>query len=209
MNSHFDCRLLTLADREAAARVLSQAFVDDPLSSFMLPFGRTRIKTIYKYFIVYGGAAIKSNRGYGIGEPLQGVAFWKHPKQEDLSISARSLSGIFSLVCTFFPIGYFRAKRVLKEQEAMQKKYTNEPYFLLENIGVLPSTQGKGLSSKLIRPSLEMADTQKVIVYTDTYKHSNVSLYEHFGFHCVENRSIKGTGLTVWAMRREVNSTDF
>lgn len=35
-------------------------------------------------------------------------------------------------------------------------------------------------------PFLEMADLQNVIAYTDTVTASNVSLYEHFGFQCVE-----------------------
>jgi GNAT superfamily N-acetyltransferase len=69
---------------------------------------------------------------------------------------------------------------------------------------VLPSARGKGLSSKLIRPFLEIADSQKVIAYTDTVSRSNVSLYEHFGFQCVEESSIPSVGITVFALRRPV-----
>lgn len=65
-------RLLTLSDVEEAAQVISQAFMDDPLISFMLPIKATRIKTLVKFFCVYGEISIKNNRGYGVGEPLQG-----------------------------------------------------------------------------------------------------------------------------------------
>ena len=75
-------RLLTLSDVEEAAQVISQAFVDDPLISFMLPIKATRIKTLAKFFRVYGEISIKNKRGYGVGEPLQGVAYWKFPEQE-------------------------------------------------------------------------------------------------------------------------------
>jgi hypothetical protein len=35
-----------------------------------------------------------------------------------------------------------------------------------------------------------MADAQKTIAYTDTVTRSNVALYEHFGFQCVEESAI-------------------
>jgi hypothetical protein len=56
----------------------------------------------------------------------------------------------------------------------------------------------------LIRPFLEMADSQKTLAYTDTVTRSNVALYEHFGFQCVEESAVSGTGLTVWALRRPI-----
>ena len=69
---------------------------------------------------------------------------------------------------------------------------------------MLASARGEGLSSKLIHPFLEMADSQKVSAYTDTVTKSNVPLYEHFGFQCVEERLIAGTGITVYALRRPI-----
>ena len=56
-------RLLTLSDVEEAAQVISQAFVDDPLISFMLPIKATRIKTLAKFFRVYGEISIKNKHG--------------------------------------------------------------------------------------------------------------------------------------------------
>ncbi len=202
MNPSPDCRLLTLSDVDQAAQVISQAFVDDPLSTFMLPLKRTRTKTLYKFFRAMGEVSIKNNRGYGVGDPLQGVAYWKFPDQESMSIRFKSIGKFIPLLFTFYPFGYFRAKAVLNQIDTLHKKYANEPHFYLDNIGVLPSARGKGVSSKLIRPFLERADSQKVIAYTDTVTRSNVAFYEHFGFQCVEQSAIVGTGITVWALRR-------
>ena len=199
-----DYRQLTLSDVEQAAQVIAQSFEEDPLVSFMLPFRATRIRTLVKFFRIYGEIGIKNKRGYGVGEPLQGVAYWKTPNQEDMSISVKSLGKFLPLLFTMYPIGYFRAKPVLIEIDNLHKKYANEPHFYLDNLGVLPSARGKGLSSKLIRPFLEMADAQKVIVYTDTVTRSNVPLYEHFGFKCVEDSHIPSTGIKVFALRRPV-----
>lgn len=197
-----DCRLLTLSDLEQAARVIAHAFVDDPLISFMLPFKATRIRTLVKFFRLYGEINIKNKRGYGVGEPLQGVAFWKFPEQESLSVSVKSLAKFLPLLFTMYPIGYFRAREILSQIDILHDKYAKEPHFYLDNLGVLASARGKGLSSRLIRPFLEMADSQKVSAYTETVTAFNVPLYEHFGFQCVEQSTIPGTDITVYALRR-------
>lgn len=197
-------RLLDLSDVEQAAQILSQAFVDDPISAFLLPFKRSRVKTLHTFFRAYGEVNIKNQRGYGVGEPLKGVAYWISPNQADISISIKSLSIFLPLLFTFYPIGYIRARAILEQIDTLHQKHAGEPHFYLDNIGVLPSERGKGVSSKLIRPILKKADEEKVVVYTDTVTRSNVAFYEHFGFQCVEESTIAGTGITIWAMRRPI-----
>jgi hypothetical protein len=194
--------MLTLSDVEPAANVISQAFVDDPLCAFMLPFRRGRVRTLHKFFRAYGEVNIKNGRGFGAGEPLQGVAYWKSPIQEELSISVKSLSIFLPLLFTFYPIGYIRARAVLKQIDALHEVHAATPHYYLDNLGVVPAARGQGLSSRLIRPFLEKADAEGVIACTDTVTRSNVPLYEHFGFQCVEERAVPGTGITVWALRR-------
>ena len=58
MDSHPDCRLLTLADVEPAAQVIAQAFIDDPLCAFMLPNRKTRVKTLLVFFRAMGEAGV-------------------------------------------------------------------------------------------------------------------------------------------------------
>lgn len=199
-----DYRQLTLDDVEPAARVIAQSFADDPLTSFMLPFRRTRVKSLLKFFRVYGEINIKAGRGFGAGEPLQGVAFWKFPGQDSLSISVKSLGKLMPLLFTMYPIGYLRAGDVLKQIEAFHAKHAPEPHFYLDNLGVLPSSQGRGLSSRLIRPFLKMADEQKVPAYTDTVTKSNVPFYEHFGFRLVGEGFVEKAGITVYALKKPV-----
>ncbi len=206
MNQASNYRLLSMQDVEPAARVISQAFVDDPLCAYMLPLKMTRAKTLYKFFRAMGEVAIKNKRAFGFGEPLQGVAYWRFPDQQNVSISVKSLGSLLPLLFTFYPIGYFKARKILEKIDALHATYANEPHFYLDNIGVMASARGQGISSRLVRPFLEQADEQKVIAYTDTVTRSNVSLYEHFGFECVEEAPVPGTGITVWAMRRSVQN---
>jgi ribosomal protein S18 acetylase RimI-like enzyme len=197
-----DFRLLTLSDVEQAAQVIAQAFVDDPLSEFVLPNRKTRPQTLLTLFRALGEVSIKNNRCYGVGDPLQGVAYWKFPDQEGVSVSLKSLGKFLPLLLTSYPIGLFRARAVMDHIDKMHEKYADGPHFYLDNIGVLSSARGRGVSSKLIRPFLEKADSQKVITYTETVTPSNVPLYEHFGFQCVEAAPIAGTGITTYALRR-------
>jgi ribosomal protein S18 acetylase RimI-like enzyme len=197
-----DFRLLTLSDAENAADVIAQAFVDDPLCAFMLPFRPTRVKTLYKFFRAYGAVNIKNQRGYGSGASLQGVAYWQTPTQANISLSVKGLGVFLPLLFTFYPLGYFRAKSVFRTIDALHQKYAREPHFYLDNIGVLPQARGRGISSKLIRPLLAQADSQNAIAYTDTVTKANVSLYQHFGFEVMEQAPISGTDITVWALRR-------
>jgi GNAT superfamily N-acetyltransferase len=162
------------------------------------------MRTLLKFFRIYGEINIRNKRAYGVGEPLQGVAYWIFPKQEDLSISLRSIGKLLPLFFSMYPIGTFRARAVLNQITALHKKYAGEPHFYLDNLGVLPTAQGQGLSSKLIRPFAEMADAQNVIMYTDTVTPANVPFYEHFGFQLVEESHVPGTGITVFALRRPI-----
>ena len=196
------CRLLTPDDVGPAAQVLAQAFIDDPLCTFILPFRKTRLQTLFTVFRALGEVSITHQRAYGVGDPLQGVAYWKFPQQNDVSISLKSLGKFIPLLFTFYPIGLFRARAILKQIEALHQTYAAEPHFYLDNLGIVASARGQGLASRLIRPFLQMADEQNVIAYTDTVTRANVSLYEHFGFQCMEAREVPGTGLTAWALRR-------
>jgi ribosomal protein S18 acetylase RimI-like enzyme len=197
-----DSRKLTLADVERAAQVISQAFVDDPLCAFMLPFRRTREKTLYAFFRPYGEISIRSGCGYGVGEPLQGVAYWNFPDQKSLSVSLKSLGKFLPLLFSMYPIGLYRAREVRNEIDILHKKYAGTPHFYLDNLGVLPAARGQGLASRLIRPFVELADAQGVIAYTDTVTPENVPLYEHFGFRCVQESYIASAGITVFALLR-------
>lgn len=200
----FNYRQLTLSDLESATQVLAQSFEEDPLVSFILPKQKTRVKTVAKFFRAMLRLPIKNRFAFGISEPLAGVAIWNFPDKPSLSITPKDLLTFLPLLFSYYPIGARRARAVFHQIEANHKKYASEPHFYLDNLGVLASARGKGLSSQLIRPFLQMADEQKVIAYTDTVTKSKVPLYGHFGFECVEENFIASTGLTTYALRRPI-----
>ncbi|NOH04868.1 MAG: GNAT family N-acetyltransferase [Chloroflexi bacterium] len=200
-------RLLTLADVEQAAQVIAQAFAETPFMMHMYPLKRTRLTTLVKFFRIYAEKAISHNRGFGLGEPLQGAAFWKFPEQPPLSPGRRSWRKFLPLLLTAYPIGYLRTRSIMKRIRALHVKHAaSEPHFYLDYVGVIPSARGQGLSSALIRPFLRLADERKVFTYLETMNKVNLTLYEHFGFHCVEQSPVHGTDITVYAFKRPFRS---
>ncbi len=195
-------RQLTLSDLERMAQVLAQSFSEDPLVSFILPNAKTRVKTVAKFFRAMGRLNIRAGSAFGVGEPLQGVAVWSFPNKPEASATLKDLLSFLPVLFSPYPFGVRRARDVLGQIDANHKKHASAPHFYLDNLGVLAPSRGQGLSSKLIRPFLEMADSQNVIAYTDTVTRSNVPLYQHFGFDLVEENFIASTGITTYALRR-------
>lgn len=202
MNDPAALRQLTLEDVKPAARVIAQAFAEDPLCRYMLPFRLTRVRTLYKFFRAYGQVAIAHGRGYGCGEPLQGVAYWNKPDDESISVKVTEIGIFVPLLFTLYPIGLYRAKAIMAAINTLHKKYASGPHYYLDNLGVLPAARGQGVSSRLIRPFLAQADARGLPAYTDTVTQANVPFYEHFGFQAVEQVSVPGTGITVWGLLR-------
>ena len=195
-------RQLTLPDLEPMAQVLAQSFAEDPLVSFILPRAKSRVKTVAKFFRAMGRLNIRAGSAFGVSDPLEGVAVWSFPNKSSSSAGLGDLPAFLPVLFSAYAMGVRRARAILNQIEANHKKHAPEPHFYLDNLGVLASSRGKGLSSRLIRPFLQMADEQKVIAYTDTVTESNVPLYEHFGFECVERNPVEGTGITVYALKR-------
>ncbi len=197
-----DHRQLTLSDLEPMAQVLAQAFSEDPLVSFILPNPKTRVKTVAKFFRAMGRLNIRAGCAFGVGDPLEGVAVWNFPDKPEASATPKDLLFFLPVLFSSYIIGARQARPIFHQIDINHKKYASEPHFYLDNLGVLASARGKGFSSKLICPFLQMADEQKVISYTDTVTRSNVPLYQHFGFELVEENPVTGTGITVYALRR-------
>ncbi len=195
-------RLLTLSAVEAAAQVIAQAFMDDPLCTYMLPRRKSRLKALLAFFRAYGEVSIRNGRGCGVGEPLVGVAYWKAPDQGEISLPLKSIKIFLPLLLTAYPAGYRKAKPVFKQIEILHTRHVSVPHYYLDNIGVLAAARGQGAASRLIQPFLDRADAEGAPAYTDTVTGANVPLYEHFGFECAEESPVEGTSLTIWALKR-------
>jgi ribosomal protein S18 acetylase RimI-like enzyme len=195
-------RLLTLADLDRAAEIMSRAFYDDPLWQYLLLDGKKRQNLMPKFYKVFLTAWIRNQQAYGVSDPIEGIAVWSAPNQAEFQFSASFGTGFLKLLFSPIGIAFVKSAPIFSRFEVMQKQYAPDPHYYLNTIAVSPEAQGKGLASKLIKPFLAKADEQRVSAYTETMTPANVGLYEHYGFRCMEQHRIPQTDLSIWSFYR-------
>ena len=115
----------------------------------------------------------------------------------------------FGAVRALFKQGPGAIKRQMVAADAMQAvhhRVLTTPHMYLLLLGIDPSQQGRGLSTPLLQPSLDLFDQQGLPCYLDTHNPNNVSLYQRFGFEVVHEGDIPGTSVQHWAMLRQCKS---
>lgn len=95
-------------------------------------------------------------------------------------------------------------KLLIYESFAMKlkKKYTGHVDWYLYNLSVRKNAQGRGIATKLLQPMLTFCDNEKMLVYLETNKESNVPIYRHYGFELRETNLIPGSSVKHYSMVR-------
>lgn len=85
----------------------------------------------------------------------------------------------------------------------LKRQYTGNYDWYLYNLSVSSVSQGKGIASKLLRPMLELIDSERTVAYLETNKQQNVGLYEHYGFELKNAVQLPKSDIMHYAMVRE------
>ena len=85
----------------------------------------------------------------------------------------------------------------------LKKEFTDNYDWYLYNLSIRKDAQGKGIASKLMRPMLQFFDDERMVVYLETNKESNVGLYQHYGFELMKEEQIPKSTVTHYAMVRD------
>ena len=84
----------------------------------------------------------------------------------------------------------------------LKKEFTDNYDWYLYNLSIRKDAQGKGIASKLMRPMLQFCYDERMVVYLETNKESNVGLYQHYGFELMKEEQIPKSTVTHYAMVR-------
>lgn len=87
-------------------------------------------------------------------------------------------------------------------EEAFARYRPAEPHWYLAQIGTDPAAQGRGVGSALMREGLARCDADRLPVYLESSKESNVPFYERFGFAVTSEIKLPD-GPVVWGMWRD------
>lgn len=192
------------AHSRALGRVLSEAFIDDPVWTAIGPRNRShrRISNRASFAGILAGA--RRHRARIRVARLDGrlvggtIAFdsesWPMPDR-----AALWETGWFLLA------GPAPALRGFRDDVAMKSVHVSHPHTYLWFIAVDPRLHGRGVGRRLIAELHEHSDPFGLPVYLETATESNVSFYNSLGY-VMEGEIELPSGPTMWRMERPAPS---
>jgi ribosomal protein S18 acetylase RimI-like enzyme len=193
-----EVRAAAADDVPKVAAALADAFVDDPVFTFLRP-GRlrpeARLRTMFaveieQYVLANGGTVWTTSDYDGAVAELPPGA-WEMPKS---ATGKETLKWIRAYRT--------RLPRAIRVQRAMDERHVREPHFYVRTVGVRTARQGQGLGSMLMRPTLERADSAGLPAYLEASSERSAALYERLGFGHLGVFELPEGGPPVWPMLR-------
>ncbi|MBT0993853.1 GNAT family N-acetyltransferase [Cellulomonas sp. DKR-3] len=174
----------TADDLTAVARVLGEAFADDPVIMGLVGGGRARRDRATHLFT----ALLRAEAGDGAGTVVDvardddgavlGVAVWERPGTHGATLPA-----LVGQAPTFLrALGVTGVPRALTGRQALARCRPEQPHWYLGQIGVTAVARGTGVGSSLLEHRLRAADGTGVGAYLESSTERNRALYRRFGF---------------------------
>lgn len=156
---------------------LAAAFFEDPVMAWLLPDPGGRPERLRRFFEL-------ELRLVGLGEGcawttdrLDAAALVSPPGHWRLPWSAAVRHG--PRFMRAFGVRLPLATALL---QTMEHRHIREPHFYIPYIGVAPPSQGRGLGTQLMAPTLSRCDHLGLPAYLEATSPRNVVLYERLGF---------------------------
>jgi RimJ/RimL family protein N-acetyltransferase len=175
---------------------LADALSFDPIFSWLLP-GQwrrdTRLRRLFGVELAHwvfpaGGRALTTDEFRGANVELP-------PGSSQMTMP---LSGAIGLV-PVFGVRLFRAGRL---QRFFERNHLQEPHYYIRVVGVAKSSQGQGLGTALLSPTLDRCDQEGVSAYLEASSERSAALYERLGFVHLGELRVPDGGPAFWPMRR-------
>ena len=188
----------------AAARVLGDAFLDDPVWTAIGPRWRAQ-RGISNRVSFAGILAGSARHGARIrvardGGRVVGVTIAFEPATWPLPDSSFAWE-----LGWLFVAGPLPAWRGLRDDRAMRSQHPSYPHMYLWFIGVAPEFHGTGVGRKLLAELHADADDLGVPTYLETATPSNVTFYERDAYETIGEISMP-SGPTMWRMERPASA---
>jgi ribosomal protein S18 acetylase RimI-like enzyme len=188
-------RPATAEDIGQLKTVLAEAFLDDPVFGWLMPKDGKRLAQLRRYFgLDLGHYALPHGRVWTTND-LTGAALTLPPGRWRVPPRTTLLHG------SAFGIHLLRAARMGATVEWRHAHEIRGPHYYVRDIGVHPDTQGRGLGSALLRPTLDRCDREGMRAYIEASSERSAALYERLGFKHVKELRVGGSP-PLWLMIR-------
>lgn len=188
-------------DVPRVAALLARAFHEDPLMVYGIPDPEARTRLLPKLI----GLNVRYGCRYGmvyVTAAGDGAAIWLPPGRTRYTAWRMLRAGMFAapLVVPWAAVGRLSGAEAYTAR--LHRRLAPREHWYLAQIGVEPERQGQGIGSALMRPMLDMFETDRVACYLETSKEANVPFYAHRGFVVVADGDAAAGGPHNWAMLR-------
>ena len=187
-----------------AAKVLTDAFMDDPMYQVIFPDPEDRAKGLNA---VWNGI-LKYSQKYGevyTTPEVAGAACWLSPGNTEVTFVGQIRTGL----ALYRALMKFSAEERTDFMHAMDfvdvehKRLVQGPHWYLWALGVSPDHQGKGIGGRLLEPVMARAEEKGIPCYLEVVTETNVAFYEECGFKVIWDGDTPIQGVHVWMMLRD------
>lgn len=196
-------RRLSIRDVEGAARLLAEAFHNQPYDICYQPDDERRMELLLHAFRHHVSESLSIGEPLGIGSPFAGVALAVPPLRDQAPGVAKHEPDRQAV------LGKEEAARAAPLRELIEtrhKQHMPGSHWYLPIIGVAPGKQGTGVGSALLRAVTSRALQDGMPCYLDTAQPRNVPFYLHHGFQLLSEEVEPISGLSFWTFRTRDSS---
>jgi GNAT superfamily N-acetyltransferase len=180
--------------------LLAHAFIDEPMVRWPLgDRGADYLGRLTRQFDVFNEINLGLGALYEAGHGL-GAAVWLSPEQGEAYAEAAAAASQTRIPELTDDGG----RRWTMFWGWVNTKVPDEPLWFLDQVGVDPAHQGRGIGAALIEFGLEQARATQTAAFLETGTPRNVPYYERFGFRVVADEDAPYGGPHVWFMRYEL-----
>jgi ribosomal protein S18 acetylase RimI-like enzyme len=198
--AHVPVTRASLADAGRVGGTLADAFSDDPVIGWLIPFDvGNRSNRLVTFFSSMARSYLRRDKHVYLAGDGVGAAMWSAPGSWALPMSEIARESIPA--ARAFGRNLPRALRTQLEVEA---EHSKEPkHWYLGYLGVRCDSQGQGIGSLMLRQVLDQADQAGTPAYLESSNEKNLGLYERHGFAVTKSYPALGRGPTIYRMWRE------
>lgn len=184
------------AELSAVAATVAAAFIDDPVTVWLLPDQRRRVELAQPLFELYIGAYLRFGETYLTADGA-GAAVWAPPSAEPFDDDQEEQFG-----AALAELAGPDIERFGQLAEVFAQYHPDEPLYYCQFLATVPTLQGHGIGSALLRDMLARADREQRPAYHEATTPRNRALYERHGYITVGELELPD-GPTLWRMWRD------
>lgn len=200
---HCPASTLDRGDLTVLSTVLSQAFFEDPIYSWLFPNAANRLRMLQAFFEREIRYRLRKTHVV-LDAERRAVAFWHPPGTWGSSIRAVGVAPAF--VSLIGPRAW-RAYRLLRDVDA---RHPSDAHWYLSHLAVSSSVRSLGIGTQLVRAGLELADADATATYLETANPANLEFYKRLDFEDAGTVTVAGAPAieTMWRSPHPTSSSN-